>query len=464
MKVGPRNFPRGSVRLILPLAAMLAFRGPTRGESAEATSPQAPGAPPTFSAPPGSMPLLSRAVPAVASSGNARWAQDAIFAQFAPDHMWSCHGDCWLAYDLSSVPNRLRSSLYLTLFFGGNAQCQPNVHALAGVDLKGVPTGGYRIEAANASSGPWTTLVTVPALAQASRVHLVDFKGYTWVRFVSSEATKLKMDVYSAADGVGEGLVIYGDSIATYECLGLPQSWFSRGVETREPGRFPPILGGGIGYTTSMDGRDLIVKGTGNFSKGMGGPLLAIYSPVPFVGLTFGTNDAASGPNTNEQAFFDAYRDIIRAALDRGSKVAVATPTWAPDPNRQNGLKRLNGRIGLHPKVAPDWSPGSYQVLDHVWRNGKIYRCVKAGMSTSAPVGMGTGFSREGSAQWQYVTSLRETFAKEVAQGRVMAGPDLYSLFADKPSWLVDGLHPNRAGSDAWQKAWVEWALANMYR
>jgi len=455
MRVAPPKTPWRRMRLVFALAALVACNGgPASGTVAAAT----------FSAPPGSMVLLSRSVPATASSGNASWAQDAVFAQFAPNHMWSCRGDCWLAYDLSSVPERLRNSLYLVLSFGGNVQYQLNVHALAGVDLKGVPTGGYRIEGGTSSSGPWTPLVTVPSLAQASRVHQVDFKGYTWVRYVAAEATKLKMDVYSAADGVEEGLVFYGDSITNMQCVGLPQSWFSAGVAALKAGRFPPIVGGGIAFTTSMDGRDLIVKGSGDFSKDMGGALLDLYRPVAFVGLTFGANDAAPGPNTNEKGFYDAYVDIIRAALAKGSKVVVATPTWAPDANRQIGLKRLVGRIGMHPKVVPDWAPGTYQVLDHVWRGGKVYRCNKAGTSASGPSGTAMDISDGGTAHWQYVPSLRETFAKEFSEGRVLAGPDLYSLFADKPGWFADGVHPNATGSTAWQKAWVEWAVANMYR
>jgi lysophospholipase L1-like esterase len=446
------------VHLIVTLASLLACSERTSADSAGAAKA------PTFSAPPGSMPLLSRVVPASSSSGNARWAQDAVVASFAPDHMWSCRGDCWLAYDLSGVPEGLRSRIYLALYFGGNAQSQLNVHALRDMDLRGVPTGGYRIEASHSSSGPWTTLVTVPSLAQASRVHLVDFQGYTWVRYLSPDATRLKMNVYSAAEGLSEGLVLYGDSIANLFFAAPPQSWFSSAVEAQAPGRFPPIVGGGIAYLTSMDGRDLIVKGSGPFSTGMGGPLLDVYSPVAFLGLAYGVNDAASGAATNEQAFFEAYRDIIRAALAKGMKVAIATPTWSPDLNRQQGLKRLLGRIGLHTRVVPDWSPKSYQLLEQVWRDGKVYRCVQAGTSRDGPSGVWSSSSDGGSARWQYVPSLRETFAKEVGDRRLQAGPDFYSLFTDQPSWLADGLHPNRAGAVIWQKAWVDWALVNMYR
>jgi|GEM_PF-389676 lysophospholipase L1-like esterase len=451
----------GYARALLTLVALAACDGKTSADSARSSPPGAPA--PAFTAPPGSMPLLSRTIPATASSSHAAWAQDATYAAFAPDHMWTCKGDCWLAYDLSTVPEQQRSTLLVALFFGGNVQYQLNVHALGGVDLRGLPTGGYRLEGATSGAGPWTTLVTVAPLAQASRVHRVDFRGYSWLRYAASESTKLKMDVYSAAEGVPDGLLLAGDSIANMQCVGLPQSWFATGVAQRAPGRFPPMVGGGIAFTTAVNGRDLLVTGKGDFTKEMGGPILELLQGLPWLGLTFGTNDAAPGPSTNEEAFLKAYADIIRAALGRGMRVAIATATWAPDPNRQDGLKRLNGRIGLHPRTVPDWTRGSFQPLDHVWNGGKVYRCSKGGTSVTGPSGRGRDIADGGSARWEYLASLRELFAAEVAQKKVVAGPDLYSLFKDQPGWIADGVHPNPTGSAEWRKAWVDWALATMY-
>jgi lysophospholipase L1-like esterase len=406
--------------------------------------------------------LLSRSVPASASSGSAGAAQDAVVAPFAPDHMWKCKGDCWLAYDLSGVPEQARSALYVVLFFGGNAQYQLNVNALGGVDMRGVPLGGYVLEGGPSRAGPWTSLVTVSSLAQASRVHRVDFRGHRVLRYRSPEATTLKMDVYAAAEGPPPSLLVAGDSIANIEMVGVPTGWFSAGVAARRPGSHPPIVGGGIAFTTATDGRDLLVQGKGNFAKGLSEPLLDLYRPVTALGLAFGTNDAAPGRDTNETAFYQAYVQIIRAALARNMTVAVATPTWAPDGNRQIGLRMLAGRIGLHPDLVPEWKAGTYRVLDHVWRAGKVYRCVTAGTSTRGPAGTGSGIADGGSARWQSVPSLRETFAAEVQRDQVVAGPDFYSLFRDHPDWLSDGLHPNAAGSTVWQKAWVDWALGRL--
>ena len=118
----------GYARALLTLVALAACDGKTSADSARSSPPGAPA--PAFTAPPGSMPLLSRTIPATASSSHAAWAQDATYAAFAPDHMWTCKGDCWLAYDLSTVPEQQRSTLLVALFFGGNVQYQLNVHAL----------------------------------------------------------------------------------------------------------------------------------------------------------------------------------------------------------------------------------------------------------------------------------------------------------------------------------------------
>ena len=221
-------------------------------------------------------------------------------------------------------------------------------------------------------------------------------------------------------------------------------------------------LRGGLAFTTSIDGQDLIVNAVGKFAKDMGGPLLEIYQPVTHLALAFGTNDAGHGPNTNDAGFYQAYVDIVRAALTRKVVVTIATPTWATDPNRQIGLRMLAGRIGLHPALVPDWSARSYEPFEHVWRGGKVYRCITPGTSVKGPSGTGAKIADGGSARWSYLPSLRETFAAELAQGRVLAGPDLYSLFAGKADLLVDGIHPNATGSAVWQKAWVDWAVTNM--
>jgi lysophospholipase L1-like esterase len=81
----------------------------------------------------------------------------------------------------------------------------------------------------------------------------------------------------------------------------------------------------------------------------------------------------------------------------------------------------------------------------------------------TGPSGRGRDIADGGSARWEYLASLRELFAAEVAQKKVVAGPDLYSLFKDQPGWIADGVHPNPTGSAEWRKAWVDWALATMY-
>jgi hypothetical protein len=78
---------------------------------------------------------------------------------------------------------------------------------------------------------------------------------YVWLRFVAAEATKLKMDVYSAVDAA-EGLLMAGDSIANMQCTRAAAVWFATGVAARALAA-PPLVGGGIAFTTAVNGRAL---------------------------------------------------------------------------------------------------------------------------------------------------------------------------------------------------------------
>ena len=84
--------PRAGVQWLLAIAALWACTSRTSADSAG----------PASATPPGSMPLLSRALPVKSSSGDAHLARD-----FVPEHLWNCRGDCWLAYDLSNVPESM---------------------------------------------------------------------------------------------------------------------------------------------------------------------------------------------------------------------------------------------------------------------------------------------------------------------------------------------------------------------
>jgi lysophospholipase L1-like esterase len=306
--------------------------------------------------------------------------------------------------------------------------------------------------------------VTVAANANPFKSHhLADFSAYTHLRFRATAAPHgcyVKMDVYDASGGVTDGIVFYGDSITTnifsshYDGYG-PQ-WFSKPIQAARPGFFPFVIGGGYPFTTSGDGRDMIVLGTGAFAAGLTSPLKEVFRGARYAALVFGANDAPDQTLVN--GFRANYRQVIDALRANGQTVIVAAPTWATDPTRQAGLVQIRAAIGFH---LPDWTAGSCVTGAYAWNAGRAYRCAPGGTSVPGPTGTGTGIADGGSARWSYAPSLREDYAADTG---VIGGPDLFTLFQNHADWLGDGLHPNGTGEAQWRSAWLNWALAALYQ
>jgi lysophospholipase L1-like esterase len=413
------------------------------------------------------MTLLSRTVPATASAGTASQGQDDSYG----GPLWGLTSaqvgnNGWLAYDLSGVPANQRTTVLVALYFGlGNGQQQINIHWQGGNGVVDNIPSAYVVEAATSSGGPWTVLATVGNNCQTYKAHLVDMTGYTWIRFratgSANGAPYVNMDVYSAPNGVTDGFVFYGDSITsnlfTGDGLpGYPPEWFSKGIRASRPTFFPPIVGGGIPFMTSGDGKDLIVAGTGGFATGLDAPLRATYSAPRYACLVFGANDA---PAQNLVDGFRAnYASIINALRAQGQVVVLASPTWATDSGRQAGLVQIRASIGFH---LPGWTAGTFASGTYVWNGTRAYLCTTGGNSVTGPTGTGSSIADGGSARWKYVPSLREDYA---ADPGVIGGPDLYTVFQNHPEWFGDGLHPNGTGEPKWRAAFVSWALANIYQ
>ena len=135
-------------------------------------------------------PIISRGVPAFASSGTASYANNAHYwneGKWAPDTEWiSYTSPAWLAYDLAGVPAPKRSKL-LVIWYGGGSRYDYTIVAGATYRMPGpyllegsaAPGGGSRPPATG-----WVPLVTgdKPQVYH-SRQHIVDFAGYNWLRF-----------------------------------------------------------------------------------------------------------------------------------------------------------------------------------------------------------------------------------------------------------------------------------------
>ncbi len=422
----------------------------------------------TASPPPGgatAMALISRTVPATSSSGTASWAQDTSYGGIE----WGFHtaeiGVGWVTYDLSAVPAAQRRQLLVALYLGkGDQYYQLNYRAAVWTP-EFIPDA-YVLEGATSSSGPWTALVTVTVNNNPFKSHLIgDFSPYSFLRFrVTSSANgcRVKMDVYDASQGIGDGFVFYGDSITTNifsgGFIGYGPEWFSKPIQASHSAFFPFLLGGGYPFITSGDGVDLIVTDSGtNFSAGLSTPLKTIFQYAKFAALIFGANDAPAQSLVDQ--FRANYTQIINALRGNGQTVVLAAPTWATDSTRQAGLVQIRAAIGFQ---LPNWAAGSFTSGTYVWNGTRAYLCTTSGTSMTGPTGTGTNIADGGTARWSYVPSLREDYASDPG---VIGGPDLYSVFLNHPEWLnPDGLHPNTAGEVQWRAAWINWALANVYR
>lgn len=409
------------------------------------------------------MALLSRTVPATSSAGTASWAQDASYGGLEWNfHMAEIGGTGWVTYDLSGVPAAQRDRLLVALYLGKGDQYY-QLDFLAATWTPEFTPLAYVLEGATSAAGPWTALVTVATNANPFKSHAVTFTGYTFLRFRSTNGPygcRVKMDVYDASGGIGDGIVFYGDSITTNIFSGgyngYGPEWLSKPVHAARPAYFPFVIGGGYPFTTSGDGRDMIVLGTGGFATGLPSPLATIFGDVKYAALVFGANDAADATLVSQ--FRGNYRQIIDTLRAKGQTVVVAAPTWATDPTRQAGLVQIRGAIGFQ---LPGWAAGTFSAGAYVWNGTRAYLCTTAGTSVAGPTGTGTGIADGGTARWQYVPSLREDYA---ADPGVAGGPDLYTVFLNHPEWLQDGLHPNATGEVQWRAAWVSWALAGPYR
>jgi lysophospholipase L1-like esterase len=228
----------------------------------------------------GPMQLISRDVPAFASSGMAKNANDA-----QPNIAWSSEAlPAWLAYDVSSVPAAQRKQVLLAwyCYWADYLVDAPKPEQMLPLDYvietNDAPGGG-----APPSAG-WTEVANVRANAKSARQHLFDLQGANWVRLSvskSSDAAKvmIDLDLYSAPGGGSDGWLFMGDSI-TYMTTQRAFSDLPALVEKGQKGRVPLVIDGALGGTNTTTAQDIIATSLAEFEG-------------RYVVLAYGTNDHA---------------------------------------------------------------------------------------------------------------------------------------------------------------------------
>lgn len=355
---------RVCVLLLFLSAAACATPPPSEERDAATTAPTPPpvatpsvaaaGQPPpapTATTASVSLQLISRGLPATATSARSRpsFANDADY-----NTVWRSEGaPAALTYDLAPVPLERRVRVLLVWYNGTYGY----THAMGcrGVGYNNL--GAYVIEAhpdAPLRDDGWAQLVEVRDNTFHSRQHVLDLAGYRWLRLRAlaadgspqNEDVALNMDLYDASAGLDDGWIFFGDSI-TAGAMGHETSSpetgsvrsFAEQVATLTDGRaFPSQENGGVPCITTADLAPVFEEWVARFAG-------------RYVVISLGTNDAlALDPNQ----FYANYAAMIEATLAAGKRPVVPTIPWSPDPERQARTLDLNAAIGELYAAYPD--------------------------------------------------------------------------------------------------------------
>ncbi len=335
-------------------------------------------------------PVISRNVPAY--SGNnpatASAANDEHYFSF-----WFGQSPDYLAYDLSGVPEEQRSKV-IAVWYNTSSY-----DAIGNYVSRNMEPSDYTIEVNAAPGGDypsdgWKVVDTVENNTLSSRQHLVDMKGYNWIRMNISKAdgkegsqASVNLDIHSVSDGVSDTWIFFGDSITAGGMNNCYGTGFATYVNSLDERFFPIQENGGIGGITSTDGRNNIDR----WLKG---------SPVNFVSIAYGTNDAW-GNQTGAEKYYENTKYMIDAVLALGKIPVLPKIPYATESGVNSYLDDYNAKI------------------DQLW---------------------------------------------EEYGDKIVHGPDFDKFFRENPDLLSqDGVHPSSEGYDAMRKTWAETMVANVY-
>jgi hypothetical protein len=354
---------RGRARIIAPaLSAFLCLNllfpillsAPARQASASASLLSV--------AAPTPMPVISRRVPAYASSERghlARYANDDDYGSY-----WRSSGvPAWLAYDLSGVPADQRGNALLAWY---NDPITPDYnHTLTRNPPYNLPSA-YTIEANRAGGGAvpaggWDVLTKVEGNIFHSRQHPINLTGYNWVRINVTSAlgdaqnrdVAINMDVHNASRGPQDSWIFYGDYTSAGGMDHDPRAvgTFAQMVNFSRPQYYPAQESGGTGYVQSGDAAHLIRD------------WLAVF-PGQYVALSFGTTDADFFDAGKPELPDDIYKNfeiMVKAVLEAGKTPIVPKMPYGRTPNIQANGPRINEAIerlyAAYPQVVrgPDF-------------------------------------------------------------------------------------------------------------
>jgi lysophospholipase L1-like esterase len=290
-----------------------------------------------IAAAPTTLPVISRGVPAFASSDIAANANDSSYGT-----TWKGTVPGWIAYDLSGVPAAQRGQVDVAWY---NNDTYDYDHSIKGTGSYG-SLKSYTIEgnaAAGGGSAPtsgWVTLATVSNNIYHSRQHSVNLSGYNWLRLNISAAdsqsgnyASINLDVHNASQGLQDSWIFYGDSITAGGMVlsGGGNGTFAQMVNAVKPNYFPAAECGGVGSLLSSHGAQYI------------NTWLSVF-PGKYVGISYGTNDAW-GNQAGTATFYKNMETMVKAVINAGKIPVVPKIPWARLTDIQTYAPSYNAQI-----------------------------------------------------------------------------------------------------------------------
>jgi lysophospholipase L1-like esterase len=288
-------------------------------------------------------PLISRGVPAYASSDTASAANDNNYRT-----VWRGAAPGWIAYDLSSVPAAQRGKAILAWYsdsydYDPTIKTRPSYGLLKDYIIEGNKAAGGKLP----KSG-WTTLASVTGNIYHSRQHVIDLTGCNWVRVsvksvdnAGGKNASVNIDVHSIKDGALDDWIVYGDSITagSGNFSGSPYGPSGQIVHAANPDYYPIFECGGTGSIFSKDGVEKIEE------------WLSVF-PGHYVGLAFGTNDSW-GNNKKMEKYYNNMETIVNKVLASGRIPVVSKIPWAAEPGVANNAPLYNEKVDALYRACP---------------------------------------------------------------------------------------------------------------
>lgn len=281
-----------------------------------------------------SNPVISRNVPAYSENAqaNAKFANDDYYYSF-----WSSSTPDYIAYDLSGVPAEQRETIDAVWY-------NPSSFDIIGNYVsRNLEPSDYTIEVNAAKGGEyptdgWKVVETVTGNTLSSRQHIIDFKGFNWIRMKitgadgkSGGTVNVNFDVHNVSQGVDDSWIFYGDSITAGGMNNCYGTGFATYVNELDSRFFPIQENGGIGGITSTDGKNNIDR------------WLSAYKGH-YVSIAYGTNDAW-GNQSGPEKYYTNTVYMIDAVIKAGKIPVIPKIPYSVNKDVNSYLDNYNAMV-----------------------------------------------------------------------------------------------------------------------